>query len=52
MAAAETQSIQLATQCVVPDKPRIPLVTHIITDDEMGLMKVIGSFAKKNLDRF
>ncbi|KAL5007038.1 hypothetical protein ScPMuIL_015844 [Solemya velum] len=39
MAAAETQSIQLATQSVVPDKPRIPLVTHIITDDEMGLMK-------------
>ena len=44
MAAAQTQMAPMPTstgiQAVMPDAPRIPIVSHTITDEEMGLLMV------------
>lgn len=28
------------TQAIMLDKPRVPIVAHIITDDDIGILKV------------
>lgn len=28
------------TQAIMPEKPRVPIVAHIITDDDIGVLKV------------
>lgn len=32
------------TQAIMPEKPRVPIVAHIITDDDIGVLKVTFSF--------
>ncbi|XP_062615202.1 cilia- and flagella-associated protein 69-like [Saccostrea cucullata] len=43
MAAIETQPAfnptMTTTQAIMPDKPRVPIVAHIITDDDIGILK-------------
>lgn len=47
MAATEMQQQHHAfnptlttTQAIMPEKPRVPIVAHIITDDDIGVLKV------------
>ena len=45
MAATETRQTFNHTnptfiQAVEPDRPRVPIVAHIITDDDIGLLQV------------
>lgn len=51
MAAIETQQhafnpMLSTTQAIMPENPRVPIVAHIITDDDIGVLKVNLNYFK------